>query len=562
MKKEFIRQFYKKNKLNLFLSIVSSILLGILMLAISIMLQVVIDIASNGTVNQLYKVGLLFIGLVVVGILVYLLNNTVIPCFIAKAIKQYKQYAFSLIVKQSNTEFKEKGQDQFVSSLTNDIVTIENEYIAKIPSLVFNIVIFIGALVLMFINNYILTIVGIVLSLLPFVLTLLFGPKIEKNEVKVAKSNEDFLHLNNDVLSGYSVIKSFKVESKIVSLFNKSNEDLEKAKTKKNKLALDVEGIITIASIIAQFGVFFVGAYLCLTTSSFTAGSIVLFVQLMNYVVGPLGQIPQIIAKRSAAIPLINKMSEICKSNENSNETLATFDNNITFKNVTFKYDEKVIIDNFSYTFEKNKSYAIVGPSGAGKSTIINLLMGLYKEYEGSINYDENEISILNQDSIYDVLSLIEQKVFMFDASLYNNITMYNEYSKDEIDDAINKANLVTLVNEKGIDYECGQGGSNLSGGERQRISIARSLLKKSKLLLVDEATSALDNQTSLSISNEILALKDTTKIVITHRLDEVTLRKYDHILVLKDGKLVEDGSFDKLVNENGLFSSMYKISM
>lgn len=562
MKKEFIRQFYKKNKLNLLLSIISSILLGILMLAISIMLQVVIDIASNGTINQLYKVGLLFIGLVVVGILVYLLNNTVIPCFVAKAIKQYKQYAFSLIVKQSNTEFKEKGQDQFVSSLTNDIVTIENEYIAKIPSLVFNIVIFIGALVLMFINNYILTIVGIVLSLLPFVLTLLFGPKIEKNEVKVAKSNEDFLHLNNDVLSGYSVIKSFKVESKIISLFNKSNEDLEKAKTKKNKLALDVEGIITIASIIAQFGVFFVGAYLCLTTSSFTAGSIVLFVQLMNYVVGPLGQIPQIIAKRSAAIPLINKMSEICKSNENENETLATFDNNITFKNVTFKYDEKVIIDNFSYTFEKNKSYAIVGPSGAGKSTILNLLMGLYKEYEGSINYDENEISILNQDSIYDVLSLIEQKVFMFDASLYNNITMYNEYSKDEIDDAINKANLVTLVNEKGIDYVCGQGGSNLSGGERQRISIARSLLKKSKLLLVDEATSALDNQTSLSISNEILALKDTTKIVITHRLDEVTLRKYDHILVLKDGKLVEDGSFDKLVNDNGLFSSMYKISM
>lgn len=562
MKKEFIHQFYKKNKLNLILSIFSSILLGVLMLAISIILQVVIDISTNGTVEKLYKVGLLFIGLVVIGILVYLLNNTVIPIFIAKAIKQYKQYAFSLIVRQSNTEFKEKGQDQFVSSLTNDIVTIENEYIAKIPSLVFNIVIFIGALVLMFINNYILTIVGIVLSLLPFVLTLLFGPKIEKNEVKVAKSNEDFLHLNNDVLSGYSVIKSFKVESKIVSLFNKSNENLEKAKTKKNKLALDVEGIITIASVVAQFGVFFVGAYLCLTTSSFTAGSIVLFVQLMNYVVGPLGQIPQIIAKRSAAIPLINKMSEICKSNEKANETLATFDNNITFKNVTFKYDEKVIIDNFSYTFEKNKSYAIVGPSGAGKSTIINLLMGLYKDYDGSINYDENEITLLNQDSIYDVLSLIEQKVFMFDASLYNNITMYNEYSKDEIDDAINKANLVTLVNEKGIDYECGQGGSNLSGGERQRISIARSLLKKSKLLLVDEATSALDNQTSLSISNEILALKDTTKIVITHRLDEVTLRKYDHILVLKDGKLVEEGNFDKLVNENGLFSSMYKISM
>ena len=561
MKKEFIHQFYKKNKLNLILSIFSSILLGVLMLAISIILQVVIDISTNGTVEKLYKVGLLFIGLVVIGILVYLLNNTVIPMFIAKAIKQYKQYAFSLIVRQSNTEFKEKGQDQFVSSLTNDIVTIENEYIAKIPSLVFNIVIFIGALVLMFINNYILTIVGIVLSLLPFVLTLLFGPKIEKNEVKVAKSNEDFLHLNNDVLSGYSVIKSFKVESKIVSLFNKSNENLEKAKTKKNKLALDVEGIITIASIVAQFGVFFVGAYLCLTTSSFTAGSIVLFVQLMNYVVGPLGQIPQIIAKRSAAIPLINKMSEICKSNEKANETLATFDNNITFKNVTFKYDEKVIIDNFSYTFEKNKSYAIVGPSGAGKSTIINLLMGLYKEYEGSINYDENEITLLNQDSIYDVLSLIEQKVFMFDASLYNNITMYNEYSKAEIDDAINKANLVTLVNEKGIDYECGQGGSNLSGGERQRISIARSLLKKSKLLLVDEATSALDNQTSLSISNEILALKDTTKIVITHRLDEVTLRKYDHILVLKDGRLVEEGNFDKLVNDNGLFSSMYKIS-
>ena len=164
-------------------------------------------------------------------------------------------------------------------------------------------------------------------------------------------------------------------------------------------------------------------------------------------------------------------------------------------------------------------------------------------------------------ESLYDVVSIVEQNVFVFDDTILNNITMYQEFDSTVLDNVINMSGLSKLVSEKGLDYYCGENGSNLSGGEKQRISIARSLLKNYRLLLMDEATSALDNETSMNIVDEILSIPNLLKIIITHNLNEKLLEKFDEIVVLKEGKIVEKGNFNDLMKENNIFASLYKVS-
>ena len=165
------------------------------------------------------------------------------------------------------------------------------------------------------------------------------------------------------------------------------------------------------------------------------------------------------------------------------------------------------------------------------------------------------------RQALYQRVSLIEQEVFVFDASLRDNITLFQPFPKEAVDQAIERSGLTELLTRRGEDYRCGENGCSLSGGERQRVSIARSLLRSPSVLLLDEATAALDPETAYRITDRILNLEGMTRIVVTHRLEEALLRRYDGILVLKDGALVEAGTFDQLIRQRKYFYSLYTIS-
>lgn len=188
-------------------------------------------------------------------------------------------------------------------------------------------------------------------------------------------------------------------------------------------------------------------------------------------------------------------------------------------------------------------------------------LMAGSAEYRGRIMLDDTELCDVAPESLYEIMSVIQQNVFVFNASIRDNVSMFRSFPQKALDEAISHAHLSELIETRGDGYLCGENGSGLSGGEKQRVSIARSLLKRSSVLLADEVTAALDAETAHQVSSDILGLAGMTRIVVTHTLEESLLRRYDGILVLKDGRVNECGSFDELMRQNGYFHALFTVA-
>jgi ABC-type multidrug transport system fused ATPase/permease subunit len=263
------------------------------------------------------------------------------------------------------------------------------------------------------------------------------------------------------------------------------------------------------------------------------------FIQLLNYMLVPVRTVGTGISNRRAAKELINRISDAIERDPayvaTEKERLEGVKSGIEFKDVSFRYEEGKhdILHGISYKFEAGKSYAIVGSSGSGKSTMLKLILGHLQNYEGSVTIDGKEVRDLSLDSLYEYVSVIQQDVFLFDSTILNNITMFHEFEEEKLQSAIDRAGLSGLIAEKGADYACGESGKHLSGGEKQRVSIARCLIRETPVLLVDEATAALDAETAFSVTNEILNIENLTRIIVTHSLEEPLLRRYDEIIVV-----------------------------
>ncbi|MCL1949270.1 MAG: ABC transporter ATP-binding protein/permease [Turicibacter sp.] len=247
----------------------------------------------------------------------------------------------------------------------------------------------------------------------------------------------------------------------------------------------------------------------------------------------------------------------------NSDKTLDDIQNIIGEFSIDQK-NEKLALKNINYDFKNQGKYAIVGTSGSGKSTLAKLLLGYYKNYDGNIQVGGTEIKNIKPDFLYANLAPIPQNVFILDDTVKNNITLYNGYSEEDYQNALKEAHLSEVIHAlpAGSDTQLGEGGSYLSGGERQRIAIARAFIKKSKAIIMDEGTSSLDNKTSYLVEKALLEGKNNLSIFVTHRYQKETLAKCDGILVLKDGELVESGTFEELIQKKGYFYSLYTINV
>ncbi|MCI7012432.1 MAG: ABC transporter ATP-binding protein/permease [Clostridium sp.] len=565
LKKQLESQFYHKNIPALCLAVFSSLIGGSLNLIISWLIMQLIDAASGvpgtlpiGTLAKLSG------GFVVLCIAVFLLEYISMPRYIERAMLQYKNFAFRKLTEKGISSFRDESTATYLSALTNDSTSIETDYLEQQMALISKVFTFAGALVMMLWYSPLLTAIAAGVTILPLIASLLTGSRIEAAERRVSDRNRSFTAALSDCLAGFSVVKSFKAEKEIFKLFAENNRALEGEKFSKRRIKTIVGMIGSVTGIIAQLGVFLVGSYFALSDYGLTPGVVVIFVNLMNFMISPIAELPGLLASRKAARGLIDKLATALESNPVSKGTseLTHLASGIRLENVSFGYDDsKEVLHGISAFFDAGKAYAVVGASGSGKSTMLNLLTAAAGNYRGNILIDDTELRSIASESLYELISVIQQNVFIFNASIRDNVTMFRSFPEQEIEDAISHAHLNALIAERGDGYLCGENGKGLSGGEKQRISIARSLLKKSSVLLADEATASLDAQTAHQVASDILDLDGITRIVVTHGLEESLLRRYDGIVVLKDGRIEESGSFDELMERKGYFHALFTVS-
>lgn len=565
LEKQLRAQFYRGNRGVFALAVFAALAGGTLNLIVTWLMQQLID-AASGAPGALPLAALAEItgGFVVLCAVLFLLKYASEPRFIARAMRQYKELAFQKLTEKSIASFRDESTAAYLSALTNDAASVEADYLAQQLAVITKTVTFFGALFMMLWYSPLLTAIAVGVTALPLAASLLTGGRLQAAEKQVSERNRDFTAALSDCLRGFAVVKTFKAEREIFQLFAGSNRALEQEKFSRRRLKVLIGMIGAVTGLVAQLGVFLAGAWLALSGSGLTAGTVILFVNLMNFMIGPVSELPALLAGRRAALDLIGKLADALEKDGSAggSRTLSRLEHGIELRDVSFGYEAgKDVLRHVSARFEAGRAYAIVGGSGSGKSTLLNLLLAENTGYRGSVLLDGTELRELSPEALYGLMSVIQQNVFVFNASIRDNVSMFREFPQEALDEAIRRAHLRELLDARGADYLCGENGKGLSGGEKQRVSIARSLLKKSSVLLVDEATAALDMRTAHQVSSDILDLTGMTRIVVTHSLEEALLRRYDGIFVLKNGTLAESGSFDELMQRKGYFYALFTVA-
>ena len=565
LRRPFVKELFRKNKFNLVMTVAAAFLAAASELVISWTLKGISDLISGDTAIRFRTLLLVAVVGFALMLIAWALDRTFLSAFRARALRQYRAYAFDRLLGKGIQAFSGENSSLYLSALSNDVNTIEQDYVRMLQNTIQVGITFVGALGLMLWYSPLLTLIAIGFSLLPILVSIVLGDRAAKAEKAVSDRKESYTGVLKDVLSGFAVIKSFKAEKNIGRIHDESNDSVAEASKTREKVKLHVSYASGLAGGALQFGVFFVAAALALSgRGGITAGTAIVFVQLLNYVLAPIQVFPTFYAGKKSAYGLMDKLAQALDKNvpDEGEAIPSRLTKGIELRDLSFAYEaDKPVLRDVDMELPAGGCYALVGGSGSGKSTILNLLMAAYDTYAGNILYDGRELKNISPSSLYDLVSIIQQNVFVFNSTIRDNITLFSDFPKAEVDRAVRLSGLSKLIEEKGEDYLCGENGAGLSGGERQRVSIARALLRKTPVLFVDEATAALDAETSFEVLDAILKLDGYTRVIVTHDLDENILRRCTGLFTLKNGVVSEQGTFDELMEKKGYFYSLFTVS-
>ena len=560
-----MKQLTKYHKKSFYTFMIFNILVPLTNIAFAYSIKIIID--SGMSQNREALTQAILIGAIV--IFIYASLNFISLRLRNKLIRQimsrYKNKVFQSILDRDYREFSKEKSGKFISILTENMKKIEQDYLHQYFNISKNISLMIFSLVAMFIGNWFLTLLVIIASIIPMMISGFIGQKSASLQNSSMIADQKYLAKVKDILAGFLVIKSFNVKEAIGQDYKNENEKLDEIYFIKGKFDV-LSNVISQLSGMIVFLVAFGGGMYLVFGGHTTIGSVTAIVQLVNFVVMPLNEVGMGISKfREGQVTLdafeVKDVTEL-----QTGETKEYFDDVISFSNIDFSYPntEENIFNHLSLKIQKGEKIAIVGMSGSGKSTLLNLLLRFYDVTSGHISIDNQDIQSISAESLYNLMTIVQQDVYIFDDTLRANITLNQFFTDEEIKQAVQQSGLESYVleNESGLQALCGENGSNLSGGQKQRVSIARALIRKTPILLLDEATSSLDNKVTTEIENSILEIQDLTVLVVTHKLNKSMLKKYNRILFMKNGVIVEDGSFDNLMDRKGEFYKLVELSV
>ncbi|MBP5222572.1 MAG: ABC transporter ATP-binding protein [Lachnospiraceae bacterium] len=552
-----------KNRFWLGLTVIFKILIGIVFVQVPLTLQKMIDCATDGDYEG-FKRWFLFTALffMLIGVVDY--GNRVVQAkYMEKTLTYMKEKVISGIVNKEHRDFFSRNSSEYISSLTNDINLMDKNFIGPLLETIGDVAIIVGSAGALIWINPVIAGMLLVMSVLILMLPKVFGKVLARKQESYSKGLSYYTLRIKDILMGYEVVEAYHLREKVLRDHDSYNKDVQNRNFKAIEAISRVSALSTYLSITTQALSVGIGVWYVFR-GMLTLGSLFAISQLNAYLVVPIEGIAQKITLVGSMKEIRKKLQAYIQEGEKTDQRQkkAEFKDKIVFRHVTFSYPEgedTVLLD-FDMTFEKGKKYAVVGASGSGKSTIIRLLLRYYDCDQGEILMDDTQIGEFSKASFYDQIAVIQQNVYMFDDTLKENIVLGRNYRDENLAEALKESGVETFLPllEDGLDTVLKEDGGRLSGGQKQRVAIARALLEKKPILLLDEATSALDAKTCCEIENTVLEIKDITLISVTHRLTKEILSRFDEVLVMDGGKIVEHGTFDDLLASGGYLYDLY----
>lgn len=531
-------------------------------------LKYMIEAALSKSNSLLITAGLLMLGAMVAGVFLIPVFYFIFKKSIVKTMASIRLELMRNIQRLPLGFLQDKHSGDFVSRINNDTQVIESVFSENLLVIVSTTMLGLGSIVFMIQLNWQLSLIFIFIGVIMAFINLLFAEPLRKVSDKIQAQLGQVTEKVIDLLNGISVIRMFHLEKKIVSIYKTENDRLVKLELKRiNKFAL-LESTNYLLSMLNFAGLISVGAFLVLGNKA-DFGTLTALVMLQLNVSNAFLNLGRFVPMLQASLAGAARVFEVLDADKERIDGAKTLADNTTgslsvrFENVGFSYNpNETILNGFTIAAEADQMTALVGPSGSGKSTIIKLLLGFYAPQQGTILIGGKPVSDYSLDDLRGLIAYVPQESYLFDGTIFENIQYGRmEASEQEVYEAARAANAHDFINQFPEKYNSvvGEGGSKLSGGQRQRISIARAILKNAPILLLDEATSSLDSESEKLIQQALDNLmKKKTVIAIAHRLS--TIQKADRILVLNKGKLVEQGRHEELIQNKGLYHTLYNL--
>ena len=461
--------------------------------------------------------------------------------------------------------FTEQRKGDLMSRLTNDVYEVENSLVGALEGWVRDpLTILINFVVLFYISPTLTIAILICIPAIGFILGRI-SRNLKKTSQEAAEKQGESLSVLDETLLGLRIIKSFNAQELVRARFDKANHELLDARnriSRRRDLASPVSEVLGVGVFV---GILWFGGQSVLNQQIALAPSTFLaYLALFYNIINPVKALSTSFSnmrKGSAAIARIEELLNTPQTiDENPNGIVfESFKDRIEFRNVQFAYGDKRVLDDINFTLNKGKTIALVGSSGSGKSTLADLLARFHDVSDGQVLIDGIDIRDYALHTVRKQMSLVTQEPILFNDSISNNIALGEpDASTTRIEEAARLANAEPFIRQKsnGFETNVGDRGSKLSGGERQRLTIARALLKNPSILILDEATSSLDTESERLVQEAINnVMKDRTSLVIAHRLS--TIRHADEILVMQEGKIVERGNHESLIQQNGYYKKL-----
>ena len=396
-----------------------------------------------------------------------------------------------------------------------------------------------------------------------FIITNILLKFLYKIKEKILNSEE---LLNNYLVRGFMEMLVFRMSKQFPNEIRKTHIAKEDIVSSKVKMNLIHEAFFTIFALLVamlDIGILFYAW----KTQNLTVGSVVALIALIENAYTPIAIFNVLYVQYKLDKASYGRFEEFLSVKDDEQlikgNTINCDVGEITIKNLSFKYEERNIIDDISIFIKKGEKIAFVGESGSGKSTLIKILLGLLKYSKGYVSLGDMELSDICLNDLYDKVSYISQDAPVFDGSIKENLAFEKNVSKEQMLRALNEVQLSCLVENlvEGLDTEIGEKGTCLSGGEKQRLALARLWFEDSELVILDEATSAMDNLTEENVMKAVMQkLKEKTVIAIAHRLNSIA--GFDRIILFRDGKIVGQGTFEELMHTDVYFRELYNASV